>query len=470
MNFGQKKKEILSDLQITGFAEKGRGVARFGNKVVFVKNAVPGDVVDAEIKQNKKKYIEAVTTAVKVPSYYRAQPFCTHFGTCGGCAWQHFSYEGQIQHKEHQVRDAFIRLAGIENPLIEKIIPSQKIRHYRNRLDYTFSDREWMTAEQLNDKNYIAQKALGFHIPGMFDKILDIKECFLQPDMSDRIRLFVRKYAIDKGYGFFNHKTKEGFLRNLILRNTLSEEWMVIMVFSADDEQKRIELLDAIKNKFPEIVSINYIINPKKNDTFNDLEVICYKGNPFITEEMEGLKFRIGPKSFYQTNSMQAHELYKIARGYAALMGDEIVYDLYTGTGTIAQFIAHQCKKVIGIEYIEDAVNDANENARQNGISNAGFFAGDMKEILSENFFSIHCRPDVIITDPPRAGMHADVVKCIAQSGVKKIVYISCNPATQARDIEMLLPFYNFIKAQPVDMFPHTTHVENVALLELKNS
>ncbi len=460
--------KTITDLIITDIAAEGRAMGKHEGRVVFVDRAVPGDIVNVEIKRKKNKFIEAVVKETTTFSANRAEPFCTHFGICGGCKWQNMSYQIQLTFKEKQVKDALQRLAAIESPEVLPIIASEKITEYRNRLDYAFSDREWMTQEQIKNQNYVAQPALGFHVPGKFDKVLNIKKCFLQDDFTNSIRNFVKEFALENNYSFINRYSQQGFLRNLIVRNTTTNQWMVIVMFRDDDEANRNKLLNAIADKFPEITSLQYIINTKGNDTFFDLDVHTFKGKDYLTENMDGLKFRIGPKSFYQTNPLQAYQLYKVAKEFAALTGSEDVYDLYTGTGTIANFIAANAKCVTGIETVEEAIEHAKLNSEINNITNTHFFAGDIKETLTQDFFHNHGKPDVLITDPPRAGMHPDVVKALCHSGAKKIVYVSCNPATQARDIALMKEHYTFIKAQPVDMFPHTHHVECVALLEIK--
>jgi 23S rRNA (uracil1939-C5)-methyltransferase len=458
--------KIIENILITDVADEGRGLGRYEGKVVFVDHAVPGDVVNVNVRRKKNKFVEGSIESVISFSEHRVEPPCTHFGVCGGCKWQNMNYEKQLFFKQKLVTDALTRIGMLVDPEIIPIKKSAAIYHYRNRLDFAFAKREWMTQEQMHDETFKALPALGFHVPGKFDKILNIQNCYLQDDLSNKIRNFVRDYSIKNDLSFFEHREQVGFLRSLIIRNTTKGEWMVIVMFKDDDEQKRNQLLEAIAKEFPDITSLLYIINTKRNDTFFDLDFHVFKGQDFITEEMEGLQFRIGPKSFYQTNPSQAYELYKITREFAEFKGTETVYDLYTGTGTIANFIASQVKKVIGVESVEEAVKHAKFNSDLNGITNTSFYAGDMKDILTDDFFKIHGFPDVIITDPPRAGMHADVVKAISNSGAQRIVYVSCNAATQARDIAMMRDHYRFIKAMPVDMFPHTQHVENVAMLE----
>ncbi len=462
--------KTINGLLITDVAAEGRALGKHEGRVVFVDRAVPGDVVNVIVKRKKNKLIEASVTEIVTHSPIREIPFCSHFGICGGCKWQNMNYKSQLAFKQKQVTDALMRIAAIESPLVLPILGSDKTTHYRNRLDFAFSDREWMTQEQIKNQNYVAQPALGFHIPGKFDKVLNIEKCFLQDDLTNKIRNFVNKYAIENNLSFFNRHSQIGLLRNLVVRNTTTNEWMVIVMFKDDDEILRDDLLNAIAKEFPEITSLQYIVNTKGNDTFFDLDVHTHTGNDFITEEMEGLKFRIGPKSFYQTNPIQAHALYKVTREFAGLSGKENVYDLYTGTGTIANFVAKNAKHVTGIETVEEAIAYAKVNSETNNITNTTFFAGDIKETLTQQFFTAHGTPNVIITDPPRAGMHPNVLKVLCTSNAKRIVYVSCNAATQARDILLMKDHYSFIKAQPVDMFPHTHHVENVALLEKKES
>jgi 23S rRNA (uracil1939-C5)-methyltransferase len=442
--------------------------------VIFIKGAVPGDIVDVQITRKKSKYREANTIAIKQASEKRVEPVCIHFGTCGGCKWQNMSYEWQLFYKQKQVTDALTRLAKIELPEIQKILPSKKIYFYRNKLEFTFSNKKWLTIEQINDKSIsfgdetgdITRNALGFHIPGMFDKILDIEKCHLQEEPSNAIRNEIKKYALTNKLTFFDLREQTGLLRNIIIRSTSTDEWMLIVSFFYNDKENIEKLLNYISDKFPQITSLQYVINSKKNDTISDLEIISYKGDDSIYENMEGLKFKIGPKSFYQTNSEQAYELYKVTRDFASIKNTDIVYDLYTGTGTIANFVAHQAKKVVGVEYVPAAIEDAKINSQINNITNTSFFAGDMKDVLNDAFINENGKPDVIITDPPRAGMHDDVTKKILEIEPEKIVYVSCNPATQARDLQMLDAKYKVIKVQPVDMFPQTHHVENVVLLE----
>jgi 23S rRNA (uracil1939-C5)-methyltransferase len=464
---GRKKElPLLEKIRITDIGAEGNALARVNNQVVFVPMLIPGDVVDIKIRRNRKKYLEGSVVRFHEYSSDRIKPVCRHFGICGGCKWQHLPYNLQLHYKEKQVRDNLTRIGKVNLPPVSPIIGSQNIFRYRNKLEYTFSDKRWLTREEVNsDSDFEKEDALGFHIPGLFDKVLDIRECHLQPEPSNAIRDAVRRYAHKKCLPFFNLRQQSGFLRNLVIRNSRDGKVMVIVVFFLDEKERREGLLDFLAAEFPQISSLFYIINSKRNDSLTDQEPVLYKGEAYLTEEMEGLKFRIGPKSFFQTNSDQALQLYSVARKFAGLSGKEIVYDLYTGTGTIANYIASSAGKVIGIEYVEDAVKDAAINSELNNITNTNFFAGDIREILSEQFIDVNGHPDVIITDPPRAGMHEDVVKTILSASPSKIVYISCNPSTQARDIKHLSEKYDVQYVQPVDMFPHTHHVENVVLL-----
>jgi len=477
----KKKLPILEAVTISSVAAEGKALARVDDMVVFVSYVAPGDVVDIQLTKKKHKYAEG--RVVKFHSYAenREVPFCDHFGVCGGCKWQQLPYKEQIIFKQQQVFDALTRIgkidlpelvvtnsdSGFESDGFYPILGSEKTRFYRNKLEFTFSNKRWMTYEEVESgAKFDTMNALGFHIPGMFDKVLDIDKCWLQDDISNRIRLSIKDFCLKEGYSFFDLRNQEGLMRNLIIRTSSTGEVMLIVVFFQEEKEKIEALLQHIEVNFPEITSLIYIINEKANDTIGDQEIHVFKGRDHIFEEMEGLRFKIGPKSFYQTNSEQAYELYKVARSFAGLKGDELVYDLYTGTGTIALFLARYCKKVIGVEYVPEAIEDAKVNAELNGLGNTMFFAGDMKDVLNKKFIDTYGQPDVIITDPPRAGMHADVVNTIIQASPQRIVYVSCNPATQARDLEMLDLDYEVKKVQPVDLFPHTQHVENVVLLE----
>ena len=456
-NVARKKKELplLEKVTITDVAAEGKALAKVNDLVVFVPYVVPGDVVDLQVKRKKNHYAEAVAVKFHEKSTMRVEPFCQHYGVCGGCKWQCLSYEDQIRYKQKQVFDNLTRIGKIELPEFRPILGSEKTKFYRNKLEFTFSNKRWLTEEEVKqDVKYDQMNAVGFHIPGAFDKVLAIEKCWLQDDISNRIRNAIRDYAYEHNYTFFDLRSQEGLLRNMMVRTSV----------------KMMDMLQFVADSFPEITSLMYVINNKCNDTIGDLDVKVFKGNDHIFEEMEGLKFKIGPKSFYQTNSEQAYNLYKVAREFAGLTGDELVYDLYTGTGTIANFVSRKAKKVIGIEYVPEAIEDAKVNSKINGIDNTLFYAGDMKDILTQDFINEHGRPDVIITDPPRAGMHNDVINVIMFAAPERIVYVSCNPATQARDLQLLDSMYKVTAVQPVDMFPHTHHVENVVLLEKRKS
>ena len=462
---GRKRKElpVVENVEITGVAAEGKSIARVNDMVVFIPYGAPGDVVNIKLDKKKRNYAEAHIVDMVKPSPDRVTPACEHFGVCGGCKWQHIPYESQLRYKRDQVVDALTRIAKVEIPEVNPTLGSKETFCYRNKLEYTFSCKCWITFEDLRSGREIADRnALGFHIPGAFDKVLDIKKCWLQDDLSNRIRLFVRQYALAKGYEFYDIKAQQGLMRTLMVRIASTGEVMLIVVFARPEQEKIDDLMGAIAAEFPEITSLLYVVNQKVNDTIADQEVITYRGRDYINEEMEGLQFRIGPKSFYQTNSLQAYELYKVARRMACLKPDDLVYDLYTGTGTIANFVARQVKKVVGIEYVPEAIADAKLNSEVNGIDNTTFFAGDMKDVLTDGFIAEHGRPDVMIIDPPRAGMHEDVVNVILNARPERIVYVSCNPATQARDLALMDSLYRVEEVQPVDMFPHTHHVENV--------
>ena len=468
----RKRKELplLEKIEITDVAAEGKAIARVNDLVVFVPYVVPGDVVDLQVRRKKHHYAEAEAVHFHTYSPVRAVPFCQHYGVCGGCKWQVLPYEEQLKYKQKQVMDNLTRIGKIELSPISPILGSAKTREYRNKLEYTFSNKRWLTAEEVRQEVvYDQMNAVGFHIPEAFDKVLAIEKCWLQDDISNRIRNAIRDYAFEHDYPFINLRTHEGMLRNLIVRTSSTGELMVILVaqIQNDDELARLNvLLQYVADKFPEITSLLYIINNKVNDTITDLTVHTFRGKDFMYEEMEGLRFKVGPKSFYQTNSEQAYVLYQVARDFAGLTGDELVYDLYTGTGTIANFVSRRARQVVGIEYVPEAIEDAKVNSALNGIDNTLFYAGDMKDILTDDFIAEHGRPDVIITDPPRAGMHPDVVQVILNAAPQRIVYVSCNPATQARDLQLLDVGYQVKAVQPVDMFPHTHHVENVVLLE----
>ena len=465
----RKQLPLLENVIITDVAAEGKSIAKVDGMAVFVPFAVPGDIVDIQITRKKKSFAEGRVVRFEKYSDNRAVPFCEHFGVCGGCKWQNLPYEEQLKYKNNQVADNLERIGKVELPEINPILGAPKASFYRNKLEYTFSNKRWLTETEIStDKEFSHKNAVGFHIPGMFDKVLDINKCWLMDDIQNNIRNSIRKFCLDNDYSFFDLRNKEGLMRTLVVRNTSIGEWMVIVVFYEDDIEKREKLMKFIENEYPQITSLLYIINQKANDTITDQEVIVWSGRDHIFEEMEGLKFKIGPKSFFQTNNEQAYHLYEIAREFAQLTGPEVVYDLYTGTGTIANFIARNAKKVVGIEYVEEAIEDAKVNSELNGISNTLFFAGDMKDVLNEDFIEFYGKPDVIITDPPRAGMHDDVINAILLAEPKRIVYVSCNPSTQARDLSLLDVKYKVTRVQPVDMFPQTHHVENVVLLERK--
>ena len=477
----RKKKELplLEQITITDVAAEGKALARVNDMVVFVPYVVPGDVVDLQVKRKKHSYAEAVAVKFHEYSPLRSEPFCKHFGVCGGCKWQCLKYEDQLRYKQKQVTDNLVRIGKIELPEISPILGSELTERYRNKLEFTFSNKRWLTQEEVEkDFKYDQMNAVGFHIPGAFDKVLAIDECHLMDDICNRIRNGVRDYAYEQGLTFFDLRSQEGMLRNMMIRIAEDENdrsikgLMVVMQFkivAPEEEVQMKQLLQFMVDTWPEITSLIYVINNKCNDTIGDLPIHVFKGDDHIIEEMEGLKFKVGPKSFYQTNSRQAYNLYKVAREFANLTGDELVYDLYTGTGTIANFVSRKARQVIGIEYVPEAIEDAKVNSAINGIDNTLFFAGDMKDILNQEFINQYGRPDVIITDPPRAGMHNDVIDTILFAEPRRIVYVSCNPATQARDLSLLDVKYRVTRVQPVDMFPHTHHVENVVLLELKN-
>lgn len=461
---------ILENVKIEAVAAEGKSLAHVDGTVVFVEFAVPGDIVNVKVTKKKKNYMEGFILEIVKPSEDRLQPFCEHFGICGGCRWQPLPYDMQLKAKQQQVWDQLVRIGHLEIPDISPILPSDKTKYYRNKLEFTFSNKRWIynneDPDSLTDEERLG---LGFHVGKFFDKVLDIKHCSLQPEPSNEIRLFIREYAVTHNLEFYNIRENTGFLRNIIVRNNQVGDVMLTVCFAYDDQDKIVPMLDAIAVEFPQIKSLHYVINEKLNDSISDLDCILYKGEDAIWETMGKLKFKIGPKSFYQTNSEQAYKLYSVAKEFAALTGNEVVYDLYTGTGTIAQFISDKASKVIGIEYVKEAIEDARINAEANGITNCTFFDGDMKDILTADFIKEHGKPEVMIIDPPRAGMHPDVVKVIMEAAPERIVYVSCNPASQARDLAMMSPMYEITAVQPVDMFPHTMHVENVCALKLKD-
>jgi len=462
------KNKFFEDVTVIDIAEEGKGVGKADDFVLFIDKAIPGDVVDVNVYRSKKNFGEGKITQLKKPSEYRTQTFCEHFGTCGGCKWQHMTYEAQLKFKQKSVADALGRIAKIDVSGMDAIVPSPADKYYRNKLEYTFSNKRWLYDGESRDNEELNMNALGFHIPGRFDKILDVNHCWLQDEPSNTLRNAIRNFAIQNGYSFYDLKAHEGALRNLIIRTSSTGEVMVIVVFAYATQDEIDRLMQHIDSNFPEITSLLYIVNQKKNDTIFDQEVIAWKGPEYIYEEMNGVKFRIGPKSFYQTNSVQALKLYEIARDFAGFKGDELVYDLYTGAGTIANFVAGNVREVVGVEYVPSAIEDAKINSAINNITNTKFYAGDMKDVLNADFVTEHGKPDVIITDPPRAGMHPDVVARLMEIEAPRIVYVSCNAATQARDLLVLKEKYDTVKIQPVDMFPHTQHVENVVLLEIR--
>ena len=469
---GRKKHDIiLENVLIEAVAAEGKAIAKVDGTVVFVQFAVPGDIVDVRITKKKKNYMEGCILRIVKPSEKRLEPFCSHFGVCGGCKWQPLPYEMQLQAKQQQVYDQLVRIGHLDIPEIQPIIPSEKTVFYRNKLEFTFSSRRWIEAgEDPESLTPAERQGLGFHVGRFFDKVLDIKHCWLQEEPSDNIRLFIKRYALEHNLEFFDIREHRGFLRNMIVRNNLKGDVMLILCFYHEDAAARTALLDAVSDAFPRITSLWYVVNGKANDSISDLDCILYKGEDAIYEEMEGLRFKIGPKSFYQTNSLQAYRLYSTARDFADLKGNETVYDLYTGTGTIAQFISKHAARVIGIEYVPEAIADARINAENNGITNCEFFAGDMKDVLTPGFIEEHGKPDVIILDPPRAGIHPDVAGVILDASPERIVYVSCNPASQARDLAILAEKYEITAVRPVDMFPHTHHVENVCALRLRDA
>lgn len=470
-----KNLPVLEKVEIIDLAAEGKALAKvqMGENekrdfVVFIERCVPGDVVDVKVTKKSKNFMEGFPLTFHKYSEKRIEAKCSHFGVCGGCKWQSLPYSLQLEYKHKQVVDQLTHIGKIELPEADRILASENEFYYRNKLEYTFSNKRWLTTDEIDDGKEKDRDALGFHIPGKFDKILDIEHCYLQKDPSNSIRLSTKHIAQENGLSFYDVREEEGLLRNVIIRTSTTGDIMVIVVFFYEDKEKREILLNDLANKFPEISSLMFVVNPKKNDSITDLDVQLFKGSDHIFEEMERLRFKIGPKSFYQTNSEQAYRLYCLAREYAGLQGDEVVYDLYTGTGTIANFIAKNAKKVVGIEYVPEAIEDAKVNSKLNGLENTSFYAGDMKDVLNEEFINKNGHPDVIILDPPRAGVHKNVVDAILSTKAKKIVYVSCNAATQARDIQLLSEEYKVVKYQPVDMFPQTAHVENVALLVRK--
>ena len=472
MRMSRKKVDLkLENVTIEAVAAEGKALARVDGMVVFVDFAVPGDVVDIQVFKKKKNYMEGFVTRMVKPSEHRQEAFCEHFGVCGGCRWQPLPYGMQLEAKRQQVSDQLVRIGHLDVPEIRPTLPSLRTQYYRNKLEFSASSRRWLLRGE--DPDTVPENdrpGLGFHVGKFFDKVLDIRQCHLQPEPSNAIRLFIKKFCIDNGYAFYNIRENHGFFRNMFVRTTEAGAVMLIVCFAHEDAPKRTALLDAVAAAFPEITSLYYVINEKLNDSIADQSPVLYKGEEAIYEEMEGLRFKIGPKSFYQTNSLQAERLYGVAREFAALTGNEVVYDLYTGTGTIAQFVSRKASKVIGIEYVPEAIEDARVNAAANGITNCEFFAGDMKDVLVDSFIAEHGRPDVIILDPPRAGIHPDVAEVILRAAPDRMVYVSCNPASQARDLAILCRDYEITAVQPVDMFPHTMHVERCAHLNGKKN
>ncbi len=466
---GAKKIQFIENLEILTAGAEGNCIARHDDKVVFVRKAVPGDIVNVRIVGKKKRFLEAEITEIITPSPQRIQPFCQHFGTCGGCKWQQMDYDTQLHYKNQVVVDALERIGKIEVGETLPIAGCEENRFYRNRMDYAFSNKRWLDKSEMDEEDKGEMNALGFHVSGRFDKVLDIEKCWLQDDFGNTLRNGVKQFALDNGITFFDLKEQHGVLRSLIIRCSTQGEWMVIVMFHGDDKEAMDSVMKYIETTFPQITSLLYVINNKRNDTIYDQEILVWKGKDHMLEKLGELTFKIRPKSFFQTNTRQAETLYNITKDFAGLTGDEVVYDLYTGTGSIANYLARTAKKVVGVEYVEQAIDDARENAELNNITNTVFYAGDMKDVLNDDFIAANGKPDIVITDPPRAGMHADVVKKICEMAAPRVVYVSCNAATQARDLDMMRDVYRVVKIQPVDMFPHTAHVENVALLELIN-
>lgn len=461
------KKPLLENVEIKKIAAEGKSIAYVDEKVLFVPNTVPGDIVDVQVTRKRKSFLEGFIVNVRKYSDIRTEPFCAHFGICGGCKWQNLPYNLQIEFKQQEVIDNLQRIGKVELQNVAPIIGSPNTTYYRNKLEFTFCNKRYLTREEIAEGNELNRTpAVGFHVPGLFDKVIDIDTCYLQAEPSNAIRNFIREYALARDLSFYDIREQSGFLRTLIIRTSSTGEVMVIVTFGREERENREALLRALQEHFPEITSLMYVINEKLNDTITDQDVVCFHGQDHIFEQMEDLKFKIGPKSFYQTNSEQAYNLYFKTRELAGLTGKEVVYDLYTGTGTIANFIARKAQKVVGIEYVPEAIEDAKVNSALNGIDNTLFYAGDMKDVLNEEFIARHGRPDVIITDPPRAGMHKDVVDTILKAAPERIVYVSCNSATQARDLNLMDADYKVMAVQAVDMFPHTHHVENIVLLQ----
>ncbi|MGB5943177.1 MAG: 23S rRNA (uracil(1939)-C(5))-methyltransferase RlmD [Leeuwenhoekiella sp.] len=467
----KKTRKVFTNIEVTGAGGRGKAIAKAPDgKVIFIDNAVPGDIIDVQTLKQRRAYYEGTATKIQTYSPKRTEPVCKHFGTCGGCKWQHMAYKHQLEYKEAEVLNNLIRVGKVELPETTPIAGSAKQYFYRNKMEFSFSNNKWLTRRQIDSDAQIDDRnALGFHIPGMWDKILDIEECHLQRDPSNAIRNGLKDFAKAENIPFFDTRNQEGLLRTLMLRSSSNGEFMVLVQFFENDQDNIKKVMNYLSETFPQITSLLYVINQKGNDTIYDQDVICYSGSDHIFEEMEGLKFKINAKSFYQTNAEQAYELYKITRDFADLQGDELVFDLYTGTGTIAQFVAKKAKKVVGVESVEDAITAARENAQLNGVDNVEFLVGDMKNVFNDAFIAKHGKPDVVITDPPRDGMHKDVVAQLMKIEAKRIVYVSCNSATQARDLALLDEKYEVVQVQPVDMFPQTHHVENVIALKLRD-
>lgn len=465
---GKRRKDLpfIEGLHITTLAAEGKAMGKVDNQVVFVPMTVPGDVVDVQVRKHHRRYMEASVVRYVERSPLRVEPFCEHFGVCGGCKWQNLPYDEQLKQKTKQVEDQLVRIGHLNIPEVRPCLGSERTREYRNKLEFTFADRRWLTYEEIASGGDIeSTPAVGFHIPGCFDKVLDIRKCHLQVDLSNRIRLSIKNFCIEHGYSFHNARAHEGLMRTMVVRTASTGEVMVIVVFNENDKERIDALMGYIEREFKEITSLIYMINEKWNDSLGDREPICYAGKDHIVEQMEGLQFKVGPKSFYQTNSEQAYELYKVTREFAELQPTDTLYDLYTGTGTIANFCARAARKVVGVEYVPEAIEDAKINSAINGIENTTFYAGDMKDVLSDEFVQRNGRPDVIILDPPRAGVDERVLEVIMRAAPERMVYVSCNPSTQARDLAILDSMYEIVAVQPVDMFPHTHHVENVVKL-----
>ena len=468
---GKRRKDypLIEGLHITTLAAEGKAMGKVDNQVVFVPMTVPGDVVDVQVRKHHRRFMEATVVRFIEKSPLRVEPFCEHFGVCGGCKWQSLPYEEQLNQKTKQVEDQLVRIGHLDIPEVRPCLGSERTREYRNKLEFTFADKRWLTYEEIAEGGDIATTpAVGFHIPGCFDKVLDIRKCHLQVDLSNRIRLATKQFCIDNGYSFHNARAHEGLMRTMVIRTASTGEVMVIVVFNENDTERINALMSHLRDMFPEITSLIYMINEKWNDSLGDRKPICFAGKDHIIEEMEGLKFKVGPKSFYQTNSEQAYELYKVTRDFADLKPTDTLYDLYTGTGTIANFCARRAKRVVGVEYVPEAIEDAKVNSMINSIDNTTFYAGDMKDVLSDDFIKRNGQPDVIILDPPRAGVDERVIEVIKRAAPQRMVYVSCNPSTQARDLALLSDMYTIEAVQPVDMFPHTHHVENVVKLRLK--